>query len=214
MWQVAGNASMDALTANRSWQPSCSHGTYQHETITSRSLQLLMMGIWLPETCWATSRREIKNTSVTSSWFFLSTTNIFCISRCLCLLPHPLHLRVYIKRSTSNWDFTWHKLILSDSSPDPSCTAPATCSIYPIVPRESAAWQHCCWEPGAICIYITTLTAGGRHKVFMSCDINPNSGAVLACKFSSNYYSPTVHDSSLLLTVPSSGKQKCTAIFI
>jgi len=67
--------SMDALPANRSWQPSCSHGTYQHETITSRSQQLLMMGTWLPKTCWATSRREIKNTNVTSSWFFLSTLN-------------------------------------------------------------------------------------------------------------------------------------------
>ena len=44
---------MDALPANRSWQPSRSHGTYQHETITSRSRQLLMMGTWLPETCWA-----------------------------------------------------------------------------------------------------------------------------------------------------------------
>ena len=52
----------DALPANRSWQPSCSHGTFQHEAITSRSRQLLMMGTWLPETCWATSRREIKNT--------------------------------------------------------------------------------------------------------------------------------------------------------
>jgi len=68
-------ASMDALPANRSWQPSCSHGTYQREAITSRSRQLLMMGTWLPETCWATGRREIKNTKVTSSWFFLSTLN-------------------------------------------------------------------------------------------------------------------------------------------
>jgi len=33
------------------------------------------MGTWLPETCWATIRREIKNTKVTSSWFFLSTLN-------------------------------------------------------------------------------------------------------------------------------------------
>jgi hypothetical protein len=49
---------MDALPANRSWQTSCSHGTYQHEAITSRSRQLLMMGTWLPETCSATSRRE------------------------------------------------------------------------------------------------------------------------------------------------------------
>ena len=44
------------------WQPSRSHGTYQHEAITSRSRQLLMMGTWLPETCWATIRREIQNT--------------------------------------------------------------------------------------------------------------------------------------------------------
>ena len=30
---------------------SCSYSTYQHEAITSRSRQLLMMGTWLPETC-------------------------------------------------------------------------------------------------------------------------------------------------------------------
>jgi len=41
------------------------HSTYQHETIISRSRQLLMMGTWVPETCWATSRRQIKNTKVT-----------------------------------------------------------------------------------------------------------------------------------------------------
>ena len=51
------------------------HGTHQHEVITSRSRQLLMIGSWLPETCWATIRREIKNKKVTSSWFFLSTLN-------------------------------------------------------------------------------------------------------------------------------------------
>ena len=38
-------------------QPPCSHGTYQHEAITSCSRQLLMMGTWLPETCWATMLR-------------------------------------------------------------------------------------------------------------------------------------------------------------
>ena len=53
---------VEAQPANRSWQPSCSLGTYQHKAITSRSRQLLMMGTWLPETCWATIRREIKNT--------------------------------------------------------------------------------------------------------------------------------------------------------
>ena len=59
---AATDASMDALPANRSWQPSWSHGTYQHEAITSLSRQLLMMGTWLPETFWANIRREIKNT--------------------------------------------------------------------------------------------------------------------------------------------------------
>jgi hypothetical protein len=73
--RLAGSASMNALPANLSWQPSCSHGTYQHEAITSRSRHLLMLGTWLSETCWATSSREIKNTIVTSSWTFLSTLN-------------------------------------------------------------------------------------------------------------------------------------------
>jgi len=59
---VSRTPSMDALPTNRTWPPSCSHDTYQHKAITSRSLQLLMMGTWLPETCWATIRREIKNT--------------------------------------------------------------------------------------------------------------------------------------------------------
>ena len=68
--------SMDALPANRTWQPPCSHGTYQHEAITSRSRQLLMIGTWSPETCWATIRREIKNTkSDIQLVFFLSTLN-------------------------------------------------------------------------------------------------------------------------------------------
>ena len=56
---------MDALPTNRSWPPSCSHGTYQHKAITSRGRQLLMMGTWLPETCWSTIRREIK---ITQMW--------------------------------------------------------------------------------------------------------------------------------------------------
>ena len=62
------NPSMDALPTNRTWPPPCSHGTYQHKAITSRSRQLLMMGTWLPETCWATIRREIKNTKVLTTF--------------------------------------------------------------------------------------------------------------------------------------------------
>jgi len=75
--RLVGSTSMDALPTNRSWQPSCSHGTYQHETITTRSRQVLMMGTWLPETCWATIRREINHKKVTSGWFFLSILYYF-----------------------------------------------------------------------------------------------------------------------------------------
>jgi hypothetical protein len=82
--RLAGSASMDGFVAQ---QPSCSHGTYQHEAIASRSRQFLMIGTWLPETCLATSRREIKNTKVTSSWFFLSILSLenihFSASRAL-----------------------------------------------------------------------------------------------------------------------------------
>ena len=45
---------------------------YQHVAITLRSRQLLKMGTWLPETCWATCKEEINdNTKVTSSWFLI-----------------------------------------------------------------------------------------------------------------------------------------------
>jgi len=47
------------------------YSTYQHEAITSRSRQLLMMGTWLPETCWATIRKEIKNTK---KWHLVSVS--------------------------------------------------------------------------------------------------------------------------------------------
>ena len=47
---------------------------HQHVMITLRSRQLLKMGTWLPETCWATCKGEIKdNTKVTSSWFLIHT---------------------------------------------------------------------------------------------------------------------------------------------
>jgi hypothetical protein len=85
------------LPANWSWQPSCSHGTYQHEAITSHSRQLLMMGTWLSETCWATNRREIKNTKVKSSWFFLSTVNYNSRS--------TAHLMYYISIFLLPWNF-------------------------------------------------------------------------------------------------------------
>ena len=69
---------MEALPANRTWPPSCSHGTYQHKAITSRSRQLLMMGTWLRETCLATIRREIKNTKSDIYLVFLIHTELRC----------------------------------------------------------------------------------------------------------------------------------------
>jgi hypothetical protein len=88
--------SMDALPTNRTWQPPCSHGTYQHKAITSRSRQLLMMGTRLPETCWTTIRREIKNRKVTSSWFFLSTSGTY-------FGPQKLHLWRTYNKVTANF---------------------------------------------------------------------------------------------------------------
>ena len=85
--RLAGSGSMDALPANRTWQSTRSHGTYQHEAITSHSRQLLMMGTWLPETCWATNRRKTKNTKVTSSWFFLSTLRHMYVHIHIVLVP-------------------------------------------------------------------------------------------------------------------------------
>ena len=104
---------MDALPANRSWQPPSSHGTYQHEAITSRSRQFLMMGTWLPETCWETSRREIKNTKVTSSWFFLSTLkpNVFGPTLTCWLYP-PLDER-FQNLATPEWTIEVFRRFLS-----------------------------------------------------------------------------------------------------
>ena len=96
-------------TAGRSWQPSYSHGTYQHEAIKSCSRQLLMMGTWLPETCWATIRREIKNTKVASIWFFLSTREIVCLWR--------LQQEVKCVCNSENSPNDWHSNIRKWSKP-------------------------------------------------------------------------------------------------
>ena len=55
--------------------------TLNYDARSTTHRQLLMMGTWLPETCWVTIRREIKNTKVTSSWFFLSTLKHRCLER-------------------------------------------------------------------------------------------------------------------------------------
>jgi len=58
---LTGSDSLPAATAQ-----------YLHVAITLRSRQLLKMGTWLTETCWATCKGEIKDkTKVTSRWFLI-----------------------------------------------------------------------------------------------------------------------------------------------
>jgi hypothetical protein len=68
------------------------YSTSQHKVITSSSRQPLMMGAWLPETCWATIRREIKNTK---KWHLVGFSyphwNLTCVSA-----PYLTLLATYI----------------------------------------------------------------------------------------------------------------------
>jgi len=62
-YMLTGSDSLPAATAQ-----------HQHVAITLRIRQLLKMGTWLPETCWATCKGEMKdNTKVTFSWFLIHT---------------------------------------------------------------------------------------------------------------------------------------------
>ena len=68
-----------------------------------------MMGTWLPETCWATIRREIKNTKSVSSWFFLSTLNYDARST-----THHIHyFNFCIIFSAFKTLYNWHNVISS-----------------------------------------------------------------------------------------------------
>jgi hypothetical protein len=60
---------------------------YQLVAIKLRSRQHLKMRTWLPETCWATCKGEIKdNTKVTSSWFLTHTESRFTVNHTSDLL--------------------------------------------------------------------------------------------------------------------------------
>jgi len=61
---LTGSDSLPAATAK-----------YQHVAITLLSRQLLKMGTWLPETCWATCKGEIKDNTKWHLVGFLSTLN-------------------------------------------------------------------------------------------------------------------------------------------
>ena len=76
------------------------YSTYQHEAITSHSRQLLMMGTWLPETCWAIIRREIKDTKSDIYLVFLIHYGIgfFCdhLRACNCVTHDMLLLPLIV----------------------------------------------------------------------------------------------------------------------
>ena len=61
---LTGSDSLPAATAQ-----------HQHVAITLRSRQLLKMGTWLPETCWATCKGEIKDNTKWHLVGFLSILN-------------------------------------------------------------------------------------------------------------------------------------------
>jgi len=83
-----------------------------------------MMGTWLPETCWATIRREIKNTKVTSSWFFLSTLNYDARST-----SHQVHKRwyTYICIYLTVHVCGYVQAVTTVTSFMPGCSVPARC---------------------------------------------------------------------------------------
>jgi hypothetical protein len=52
------------------------------------TLELMMMGIMVPKTCWASNRICNKNSSVASSWHFISTqTTLFLYHEMLNMVP-------------------------------------------------------------------------------------------------------------------------------
>jgi hypothetical protein len=73
------------------------------------TLELLMMDIMVSETCWANNKICNKNSSVASSWHFISTWKL-----CACL-PYKNGF-VYTSRIfyvvdwNESWFFAWHKL--------------------------------------------------------------------------------------------------------
>ena len=128
--EVAQHVSGNHVPTFRSWRLRsviatcwyCAHFTaqYQHVAITLRSRQLLKMGTWLPETCWATCKGKIKdNTKVTSSWFLIHTfkacrlrdtpTGLTFKNCTFC--PHCIYVFCIYLRTNSDLCHLQHKLI-------------------------------------------------------------------------------------------------------
>ena len=98
------------------------------------TLELLMMGIMVPETCWASNKLCNKNSSVASSWQFISTyyrrctvkttSNIFTVfgytlsvqavrfTPALCMSSKP-----YVLNQTAHLSFTILQKIFKKQKP-------------------------------------------------------------------------------------------------
>ena len=70
---VAGRLSEPVSRYCVHWGVLAATAQYQHVAITLRSRQLLKMGTYLPEKCWATCKREIKDNTKVTLVGFLST---------------------------------------------------------------------------------------------------------------------------------------------
>ena len=88
-------------TRTATWKPQ--HEIPQAAT-TVHTLELLMMGIVVPETCWASNKICNKKTSVASSWHFIST---YVPWQSICL---PSSLRFPFLSTRILTVRTWHYL--------------------------------------------------------------------------------------------------------
>ena len=69
------------------------------------TLELLMMGIVVPETCWASSKICNKNSSVAPSWHFISTTYIVFSTSHMCWLQSSFGTKGL------TWETTFYTLL-------------------------------------------------------------------------------------------------------
>jgi hypothetical protein len=101
--------------------PHIVNSTYQHEAMTSRSRELLMKVTWLPEICWATIRREIKNTNSLNvlwapwccrfvSWYSQFSCNALCMSENIFHSSHCKTLLTLFVHEAAKSSGTWWRL--------------------------------------------------------------------------------------------------------
>ena len=84
--QVAQHVSGNHVPSFRSWRLRSIIATCWCCAVVVTTAQhqhvAIILRTWLPETCWATCKREIKdNTKVTSSWFLIHTGNLIFYCR-------------------------------------------------------------------------------------------------------------------------------------